>query len=364
MQEDFSPTISSKTQYKKKSEVHPWHSLHPSLQGHPDVQELSRQYAQEKADAQARKRVSLGGSLSPIHDFYASQKGTGNPHDVLHGFLSSWLVSPKSALGMQEASARIFHLPFSQKIDNADPKDILGRARRRFLRSLYQQTQDALSSQKVSLMLYRPLFSSVKQGGGVKVQMSPLSSWSSSKESALKAAQEVKGKGILTVMVSPDDILSSPESKDSPFTSPTEYIVVGRGTSRGLVTLLEVPKEQTVAPFQKGWKTRTMAEPLLRPDDTLQNADWMRSLSWSIYPATADGLLLALSVDDAPHGEQKAAILHFMKLPAAKPMPRNVRMDLIQRGLLTPYDEDPTKSDDPDEIQEGSSEQLQEPDLH
>ena len=77
-----------------------------------------------------------------------------------------------------------------------------------------------------------------------------------------------------------------------------------------------------------------MAEPVFI-DDSDWNADWIRTLSWDLWTTDADGkyslvttipqLLQVLDVEHADPTAQIAAIKHFMQLPAAVPMPKELR---------------------------------------
>jgi hypothetical protein len=72
---------------------------------------------------------------------------------------------------------------------------------------------------------------------------------------------------------------------------------------------------------------------VLRPDDTDDNADWIKTLSWDIHPPTADRLLEALWVERAPLAEQQQAVAKFLTLPAAKAMPPELLSELRDAGL-------------------------------
>lgn len=70
-------------------------------------------------------------------------------------------------------------------------------------------------------------------------------------------------------------------------------------------------------------------------DDTDRNADWIKTLSWGIQPATVDRLLDVLGVDTADWNDQVAAVHTFMTLPAAEPMPDGLRAELDCLGLFS-----------------------------
>ncbi len=61
-------------------------------------------------------------------------------------------------------------------------------------------------------------------------------------------------------------------------------------------------------------------------DRDLEHADWLRGRSWSL-PSDVDELLRII-------GTEKGDVAKFMKLPAARPMPQEVRHELIRRKLL------------------------------
>ena len=61
-------------------------------------------------------------------------------------------------------------------------------------------------------------------------------------------------------------------------------------------------------------------------DRDLEHADWLRGRSWSL-PSDVDELLEII-------GTKKSDVAKFMKLPAARAMPQEVRQELIRRKLL------------------------------
>lgn len=61
-------------------------------------------------------------------------------------------------------------------------------------------------------------------------------------------------------------------------------------------------------------------------DRDLEHADWLRGRSWSL-PLDVDELLEII-------GTKKSDVAKFMKLPAARAMPQEVRHELIRRKLL------------------------------
>ena len=69
------------------------------------------------------------------------------------------------------------------------------------------------------------------------------------------------------------------------------------------------------------------------PDASLENADWTKR-TWDILPPTAETLLRTLGVENASHANQRAALRHFMTLPAAKAMPATLRAELSKMGVL------------------------------
>lgn len=67
------------------------------------------------------------------------------------------------------------------------------------------------------------------------------------------------------------------------------------------------------------------------------NADWLRSMSWDIWTGdpprlvkTAADFLKVLGVDGAPMDAQREAVQKFMKLPAARPMPAELKRELAR----------------------------------
>lgn len=70
------------------------------------------------------------------------------------------------------------------------------------------------------------------------------------------------------------------------------------------------------------------------PDDDLENADWIRTLSWNL-PTGLDEFLEYLGVSEDSVETQRQAVGQFIKLPAAKPMPDALRAELIRAGLIS-----------------------------
>lgn len=68
-------------------------------------------------------------------------------------------------------------------------------------------------------------------------------------------------------------------------------------------------------------------------DDDLNNADWLSTLRWDFYygghlVTTLEEFLIVRGSNDWPLELQKADIRDFLKLPAAKPMPRSLRAEI------------------------------------
>ncbi len=61
-------------------------------------------------------------------------------------------------------------------------------------------------------------------------------------------------------------------------------------------------------------------------DRDIEHADWLRGLSWGL-PVNVDELLGVI-------GSTKADVQKFMKLPAARAMPVEVRRELVKRKLI------------------------------
>lgn len=64
------------------------------------------------------------------------------------------------------------------------------------------------------------------------------------------------------------------------------------------------------------------------------NADWIKSMSWDIYPHTADAFLIAIGANNESTENKIAKIKNFMALPASKQMPIIVKNQLIEMKLL------------------------------
>jgi isochorismate pyruvate lyase len=60
----------------------------------------------------------------------------------------------------------------------------------------------------------------------------------------------------------------------------------------------------------------------------------IKKADWPIEPPTADGLLTALEVEEAPFDEQYAAVQEYLQTPEAGAIPGTVRTELRRRNLL------------------------------
>ena len=67
-------------------------------------------------------------------------------------------------------------------------------------------------------------------------------------------------------------------------------------------------------------------------DADIENADWLRSLSWDL-PTEPDIFLAIIKRAGMTDAESVRA---FMTLPASRPMPSDLRAELARRGLLAP----------------------------
>lgn len=87
------------------------------------------------------------------------------------------------------------------------------------------------------------------------------------------------------------------------------------------------------------------AEPIFI-DDSDWNADWLRTLSWDLWTTDDDGqyrlvttipqLLEVLGVADAAPEVQAEAVRHFMTMPAAVPMPKELRAAVEKNPVYKP----------------------------
>jgi len=75
----------------------------------------------------------------------------------------------------------------------------------------------------------------------------------------------------------------------------------------------------------------------------IQNADWLRSLSWDL-PTEPDIFLATIGRAGMTDAESVRA---FMTLPASRPMPSDLRAELARRGLLAGDAPQATERDDP-----------------
>jgi hypothetical protein len=73
--------------------------------------------------------------------------------------------------------------------------------------------------------------------------------------------------------------------------------------------------------------------------------DWIKRRSSDIVPPTAEALLGVLGVSRTSAEEQRRALAYFMTLPAGKPIPPELRAELVSHGLLeAPTDRSETQS--------------------
>lgn len=73
-----------------------------------------------------------------------------------------------------------------------------------------------------------------------------------------------------------------------------------------------------------------MTKPKLKPG---LDEDWIKRKTWDC-PTSLSGFMNMLGVWSGTDEEQKAAVAHFMTLPAAIPMPDRLKSELKQRGML------------------------------
>ena len=353
------------TKPKRPSTHLPWEEADNGFVGHPDPQALPRAVA-----LPLPPEIALSPDLAPLalaeaahhapsplsltaparHAFYAQMPPLPSGHRGALTLLSGWAASPHTARGLQIAAAGAFRLPRPpDHPGEEDEDDPLGRSMRELLRMLHAHTQ---KDHKGDRTLYRPLFKGKAAAGQVRLLLNPLSSWTAHEDVARDEAHRGGGTAIVMMIAPAPQILAAP---GSPFTYPHsgadgEHIVLGR-VSRGLV----LPLHPSPNDEPQGRQRMTDDEPILRPDDDIENADWLRARSWAIQPPSAQGLLDALGVGDASPQTQRSAVQHFLTLPAARAMPASVRVSLMHSGLLTPYDGvqvDPQTGDLPEEPQE------------
>ena len=74
-------------------------------------------------------------------------------------------------------------------------------------------------------------------------------------------------------------------------------------------------------------------KPVANIDADIRNADWIKTLCWDL-PTDEDEFLGVLGVAEASTEQQREAAARFMTLPAAEPIPADVRDELVARGLL------------------------------
>jgi hypothetical protein len=325
------------------------------LAGHPDIWHLSHLHAGEHEEARGSAGPEQAPTDEPLHAHYAGLPHAPAVGETVAAFLGSWQVSPTHARGLQNAAQGVFRMPRLEDRPDTQETDPAYRAHRHILRTLYEETQKEVG-RRGGRTLYRPLVGGQRAAGQVKVAMAPLSSWTDRKDLAVRAARARAGTNgacaLLMIVVTPQRLLATPHTGGMSLgSSPHEYVVIGRPTT-GL--LAPVGLHPDVAEKERdGMSDRSGDLPLIQPDATLENADWLRALHWGIHPSTADGLLEALGVADAKRSEQHAAVLHFLSLPAAAAMPQSVRSGLITRALVSPYDLLPP---DEQEGEEGSAE--------
>jgi len=69
-------------------------------------------------------------------------------------------------------------------------------------------------------------------------------------------------------------------------------------------------------------------------DDTVRNSDWLRSETWDIKPPTLSRLFEVLRVKDGSTIAKRDALVNFLLLPAAEPMPQGLK-NLVRTFLAT-----------------------------
>jgi len=70
----------------------------------------------------------------------------------------------------------------------------------------------------------------------------------------------------------------------------------------------------------------------LNLDEQPENADWLRGLEWDL-PTDPD-VFIASVLGTGPIRQQRAELAAFLRLPAARPMPAELRAELARRGLM------------------------------
>ncbi len=69
-------------------------------------------------------------------------------------------------------------------------------------------------------------------------------------------------------------------------------------------------------------------------DDTVRNSDWLRSQVWDINPPTLSRLFEVLRVKDGSTIAKRDALVNFLLLPSAEPMPKGLE-NLVKTFLAT-----------------------------
>jgi len=63
------------------------------------------------------------------------------------------------------------------------------------------------------------------------------------------------------------------------------------------------------------------------PDNNDLNEDWLKTMYWDLGVGTVAELLIVLGNPDTKEAQNKA-LLHFLTLPAAQPMPGQLRNEI------------------------------------
>jgi hypothetical protein len=63
-----------------------------------------------------------------------------------------------------------------------------------------------------------------------------------------------------------------------------------------------------------------------------EDADWVKTLSWDL-PRDAETFISTVLGDGSPD-QQRAVLAAFLRLPAARPLPAELREGLTRRGYL------------------------------
>lgn len=92
-----------------------------------------------------------------------------------------------------------------------------------------------------------------------------------------------------------------------------------------MVQTLRLEKEDVMVKYQG---------PVIKGDQGIQNADWIKTVGRWNYPRDIDEFLRAIAPTATEDGERRAETVRFLRLPVAQKMPDGLRQELQIRFAL------------------------------